>query len=68
LFHSIGVIETTKDFEPVMCPKCNNQRVMRTEFHNWVAGVDTYGLEEPAVKVTVHRKWAFRGKWERWID
>lgn len=67
LFHSIGVIEKTTTLEPVICPKCNNQRVIRTEFHNWIAGVDYYGLEEPAVKAIVHRKWAFRGKWQRWV-
>ena len=44
-----------------MCPKCENQRVQRTDFHNWIAGVDYYGLEEPAEKMIVHRKWRLRG-------
>ena len=47
--------------EPVICPKCENQRVKRTEWENWVAGVNAHKLEEPAEKSIVHRKWKLRG-------
>jgi hypothetical protein len=69
LFNSLKEIDDEKhiDFEPIMCPKCNKQRVDRTVYHRWVAGVDTFGLEVPAVKMIVHRKFAFREKWQRWV-
>jgi predicted RNA-binding Zn-ribbon protein involved in translation (DUF1610 family) len=65
-----SVLEKWYDQKPIMCPKCNHQRVLRTEWHNWVAGVDTFGLEEPAVKLVCHRKWVLRGhpgvEWTDW--
>jgi len=67
LFNSIGVIDKRVDYKEIICPKCKNQRVHRQDYHCWSSGVDTFGLEEPAVKPIVHRKWAFRGDWQRWI-
>lgn len=61
MFWRLTVIEKRYTTEPVMCPKCNNQRVIRTEYYRWVAGVDVFGLEEPAVKMIVHRKYRLRG-------
>jgi len=61
MFWRLTVVSKQYTTEPVVCPKCNNQRVRRTEFHFWYAGVDSFGLEEPAVKIMVHRKYALRG-------
>jgi hypothetical protein len=60
-FWRLSEIDRRVDFEPLMCPKCNTQRVQRTEFHCWDSGVDSFGLEVPAVKMVVHRKWRLRG-------
>ena len=59
MFWRLSEIEKHIDFEPVVCPKCNNQRVQRTEYHDYYN--DTFGLEVPAVKMIVHRKWILRG-------
>lgn len=67
LFNSLHVIEEIPDYYEVICPKCKQPRVRRIEYHLFVAGVDCYGLEEPFSRKRVHRKWAFRSKWQRWI-
>lgn len=58
-FWRCHVIDKRLEFQEVMCPKCNTQRVLRTEFHDCYT--DTFGLEVPAVKIICHRKWALRG-------
>ena len=61
MFWRLTEISKRIDYEPLTCPKCNNQRVQRTDFHEWIAGVNCFGLEVPAVKMIVHRKWSLRG-------
>lgn len=58
-FWRLHVVDKRLEFVEVICPKCNNQRVRRTDFHDCYT--DTFGLEVPAVEVIVHRKWRLRG-------
>ena len=59
-FWRLTVTEKRYTTEPVICPKCNNQRVRRQEYRN-MYGDDCHGLEEPAVKLIIHRKYKLRG-------
>jgi hypothetical protein len=58
-FWRIQITDKRYSTEPIMCPKGGHQRVRRTEFHSGIN--DCFGLEEPAVKMIVHRKWRLRG-------
>lgn len=60
MFWRLTVVEKRVDYEEVMCPKCKNQRVSRQDYHEWIMGVDVFGLETPAVKMVIHRKYKLR--------
>ncbi len=61
MFWRLTITEKRVDYEEIICPKCEHQRVQRQEFHDWLCGVDTWGLETPAVKMIVNRTYALRG-------
>ena len=61
MFWRLTVVSKRYTKEPKMCPKGGHQRVRKTMWHNWDTGVDSYGLEEPAEKIIMHRKYKLRG-------
>jgi len=60
-FWRLTVTDKHYTTEPELCAKTGKPRYLKTLFHKWVMGVDIYGLEEPAVKMIVHRKYKLRG-------
>jgi hypothetical protein len=63
------VLEKWYESKPVICPKCNNQRVLRCVYHDPYYK-EIFGQETLATKMIVHRKWALRGhpgvEWTDW--
>lgn len=63
------VLKKWYESEPVICPKCNNQRVLRCVYHDPYYK-EIFGQETLAVKMIAHRKWGLRGfegvEWTAW--